>query len=149
MLRRIRTWSEISYVAPHLYNVINAHKSRIKARVARIPRMIISTYISTKFRRARSRDPSARVHIYAGGSIYIQGGKSVLVDSRACKRTFTRVTYDVPQVTLCTGEGKGGHRAPIKRALRLCTCPAMCTVLYDANTLTTPAMLVLELHIKY
>lgn len=78
--------------------------------------MIISTYISTKFQHTRSWDPwpldlfCACVYTYVREGIYIQDGKNVLVDSRSCKRAFTRVTYDVPQVTTlcaCIEEGKG------------------------------------------
>jgi len=94
-------------------------------------------------------DPRARARMHGRG-IYIQGGGSVWVDSRSRKRAFTRVTYDVPQVTtLCactrgiTGATKGGALS------RWCTCPMVCTVLYDANTLTTPGARILRLHIKY
>lgn len=87
MLQAIYIVYKAKYISLRVYIVINIYKSWIKGRFAQIPGMIITIYISTKFRRKNflsisqapmhwaprePRIPGKGMYLYSrgGGSVY-------------------------------------------------------------------------------
>lgn len=103
--------------------------------------------LSPRFPAHRLYAEPRRIFIFKRKMLYCTGD-----DSRSCKRAFTRVTYDVPQVTTLRVYVYWpvlNHKGKREREMRVMHVRAIvCTVLYDGRALTTVARLH-RMNIKY